>query len=102
MGKELESVDQSADLAPMYGPGTLPGAYAQNDTYLDNAPGWMDPVPPFGYSDGWKDKIDRYWSYIIRWPRFLAAGFLWVSFSVWRFLYVVGTVTMILILLFNR
>lgn len=96
MSNEVERYDQTADLQPMYGPG-MPAqqGYDGGGSYTDNVPDWMNAVPPAGYGDGIIDKIDRAWSWVARWPRALALGFLWVTYSVWRFLYIAGTVSLL-------
>lgn len=101
MAKEMEQYGPGADLQPMFGPGGgyAPNGYDGGGTYADTGPDWMDPIPPFGLGDGIKDKIDRGWSYIARWPRYLAAGLLWYTYTVWRFSYITMTIVGLLILL---
>lgn len=102
MGKEVESFDQTGDLQPMYGPGVpVQGGYDGGGSYADQVPDWVQAVPPAGYGDSLKDKIERGWSWVARWPRALALGFLWVTVSVWRFTYVVGTGVLIMYALFK-
>lgn len=96
MGKDLETRDANADLQPMMGP--MP--YAGNQSYsATSIPEWMEAEPPYGPTDGVIDTITRWWSLIIRWPRHLAIGFLWITYTPWRFLYLVGTVALIILAL---
>jgi|SRR5688500_7039371 len=105
MAKEVEEYDRTADLQPMYGPGGFGGGmqpYDGGGSYVDEGPEWFDPIPPYGYGDSVKEQIDKYWSYIARWPRYVAKGFLWVTFSFWRFLYVIGTVGLLIFALTSK
>lgn len=95
MGKDLETTDANADLQPLTGP--MP--YTGNSSYQSDTPGWMEAVPPYGPTDGLLDRINRYWSWIIRWPRYIALGFLYVTYSFWIFVFVVGTVTLLIVAL---
>ncbi len=94
MSKDLEVKDVTADLTPLHGP--MPYG-AGNGSYVGGTelPAWMEPDPPYGPTDGAIDTIARYWSLFIRWPRRLAIGFLWVTYTPWRFGYLVGTAALI-------
>lgn len=92
MNKDLEVRDASADLTPMHGPMPYGNSYGAGDSGL---PAWMEPEPPYGPTDGTIDTIARYWSYVIRWPRRVAIAFLWITYTPWRFAYLVGTVALI-------
>jgi hypothetical protein len=82
VNKDLERVESpNADLSPIMGP--MP--YAGNPSYIADKPDWMDPVPEYGPTDGFLDTITRIWSYIVRGPRYLAIGFLWITYTPWRF-----------------
>lgn len=98
MANEVEKYQPTADLQPMYGP----GPYGGNVSYQSDVPDWLEVEPPYGPTNGWKDTVDRYWSYFARWPRYAATGFLWVSFSFWRFSYVIGTAVLVILLIVNR
>jgi len=96
VSKDLElRENMTADLQPIMGP--MP---YQNGSYVQTGmPEWMEAEPPYGPTDGVIDTISRYWSLIIRWPRKLAIGFLWITYTPWRFLYLVGTVALIILAL---
>jgi hypothetical protein len=98
VAKDVEKFEPTADLQPMFGP----TPYAGNPSYTSDVPDWMVVEPPYGPTDGMKDTIDRYWSYTARWPRYVALGFMWVTHSFWRFLYVVGTVVLVILLIVNK
>jgi len=101
-GKEIESVD-TAELQPMYGPGGFGGSgFDGGGSYVDEGPEWFEPVPPYGYGDSVKEQIDKYWSYVARWPRYACKGFMWVTYSFWRFLYVIGTVGLLIFALTSK
>jgi len=98
MSKDLEKIEATADLQPMFGP----APYTGNASYSGDLPDYLEPVPMYGPTDSWKDFIDRWWSLIIRWPRYLALGFLWVTATFLRFMYIVGTAVLVLTLIVNR
>lgn len=99
MGSEVEKVaDTTGDLQPMYGA----GPYAGNPSYSADVPDYLEAVPPYGPTDSFKDTIDRHWSYVIRWPRYGMVAFMFVTFSFWRFLYVIGTAVLVIMLIVNR
>lgn len=99
MGQEVEKLaDTTGDLQPMYGA----GPYGGNSSYTADVPEYLEAVPPYGPTDSWKDTIDRHWSYVARWPRYAVHAFMFVTFSFWRFLYIIGTVALVLFLLLNR
>jgi hypothetical protein len=89
MGNELEP-RETAELQPMYGPPGNGGFNGGSGSGFDS-PEWFEPVPPYGSGDGFLNDVSRFWSYFIRIPRYLAIGFLWVTWTPWRFLYIVGT-----------
>jgi hypothetical protein len=101
MGKELQTrtgtpavrthgtaVREYDELPPMYG--VQPYAYGTNDV-----PEWCEAKPPYGTTQSLKDRIDRTWSSIIRYPRYAMLFGLWVTFTAYRFAYVLGTVVLI-------
>lgn len=72
------------------------GAYVPNNPYeygdvYSSVPAYIEPVPPYGPTNSVQDTIGRTWSYIIRYPRYLALGFLWITYSPWRFMCLIGT-----------
>lgn len=96
MSKDLELRENaSADLQPIMGPMPYAGG---NGSYGggSDTPEWMEAEPPYGPTDGTIDTITRFWSLIIRWPRYIALGFLWITYTPWRFGYVVGTFALII------
>ncbi len=95
MGKELEPFEPVGDLTPMYGP-------AVNPSYSSEIPEWMEAEPPYGPTDSLKDRIDRGWSKFARWPRYVFIAGLWVTFSIWRFVAVFGTIGLVLAALLSR
>lgn len=95
MNKDLEVRDASADLTPMHGP--MPYAYSGGGD--SGVPAWMEADPPYGPTDGVIDTIARYWSYVIRWPRKLAIGFLWITYTPWRSIYLFGTIFLVYVAL---
>lgn len=100
MAKDLEQYDENdrnADLTPMLGP--MP--YAGNSSYNASLPAWMEPVPEYGPTDGIIDTIARYWSLIIRWPRYGAVVFMWVTYTPWRFGFITGTALLVLFAIFS-
>lgn len=100
MNKDLEVRENAnADLQPIMGP--MP--YTGNPSYGGQSiPEWMEAEPPYGPTDGFIDTTARIWSLIIRWPRYLALGFLWITFTPWRFAYIAGTVVLIILALTAR
>jgi hypothetical protein len=98
MGNEVEKFDATADLQPMFGP----NPYVGNASYSSDLPDYLEAVPPYGPTDSFKDTIDRVWSHIVRWPRYGFKALMWVTYTFWRFLYVVGTVALLVLLITNR
>lgn len=98
MGKDVEKFEPTADLQPMFGP----GPYAGNTSYSSDVPDWLEAEPPYGPTEELKDRIDRAWSYLIRWPRLGMLGFMWITYSFWRFLYIIGTVAFVIVLIVNK
>lgn len=99
VGKDLETRDAHADLEPILGPTPNAGG---NGSYGGNGgdiPAWMEAEPPYGPTDGFVDTTSRIWSLIIRWPRRVAIGFLWITYTPWRFAYLFGTVLLIILAL---
>lgn len=98
MGKDLETRDAHADLEPILGPAPNAGG---NGSYGggNDIPAWMEAEPPYGPTDGFVDTIMRFWSLIIRWPRMLAIGFLWLTYTPWRFGFFAGTLYLIILAL---
>lgn len=99
VSKDLEIRENAnADLQPIMGP--MPyGGMGGNGGGNPGMPDWMEAEPPYGPTDGFVDTISRFWSLIIRWPRYLAIGFLWLTYSPWRFGFFVGTVALIFLAL---
>lgn len=98
MSQDLEKIEATADLRPLHGP----APYNGSASYSGDLPDYLEAVPPYGPTDGWKDTVDRVWSNIMRWPRYAVLGFMWVSFTFWRFLYVIGTAVLVILLIVNR
>lgn len=102
MNKDLEVRDSNADLQPIMGPMPYGGNGGSGAGYSGGMPDWMEPDPPYGPTDGFVDTIARLWSLIIRWPRRLAIGFLWLTYNPWRFGFFVGTVALIFLALTSK
>lgn len=81
------------------------GVPTYNDSYrpVYEVPEWAVPVPVYVQgTSGIKTAIEKGWSLIMRWPRYLAIGFLIITVSPWRFTYIVGTIALLLILIVTR
>lgn len=92
VSKDLETRNATGDLTPIIGP----SPYAGNTSYHNGVPEWMEAVPEYGPTDGVIDTIARHWSRVIRWPRYAALGFLWITYTPWRFIFFAGTVALII------
>lgn len=79
-----------SDLVPLNGPYVPNNPYEYGDGY-GNVPAYLEAVPTYGPTNGVVDTIGRYWSHVIRYPRYLALGFLWITYTPWRFMYLIGT-----------
>lgn len=100
VSKDLELRENaSADLQPIMGPMPYAGGNGSYGGGGNGVPDWMEAEPPYGPTDGFIDTTARIWSLIIRYPRYLALGFLWITYSPWRFGFLAGTVILIIIAL---
>ncbi|GGS89838.1 hypothetical protein GCM10010156_55320 [Planobispora rosea] len=77
-------VPSTGELYPVNNPYEYGNAYSR-------VPAHLEAVPEYGPTNGFTDTVGRYWSYVIRYPRYAALGFLWITYTPWRFLYLVGT-----------
>lgn len=83
-----------------------PSTYVPNNPYEYDAykgvPSYLEPVPEYGPSNSVRDRVDRTWSYIARYPRYIALAFMFVTYTVYRFVFVLGTAVLLVYLILNR
>lgn len=96
-----------SDLVPMGDLTPIGGGYVPNNPYeyadaYKSRPEWLEAVPEYGPTDGIKDTIDRAWSYVIRWPRYAALFFLFMTYSFWRSAFVLGTAVLLIVALVSK
>jgi hypothetical protein len=83
------------------------GGYVPNNPYeyadgYKHGPEWLEAVPGYGPTNGLKDRIDRTWSFVIRWPRYAALFFLFMTYSFWRTAFVTGSAVLLIVALVGK
>ncbi|MDA0637070.1 hypothetical protein OUY22_27015 [Nonomuraea sp. MCN248] len=96
-----------SDLVPTGDLTPIDGGYVPNNPYeyadgYKSIPSYLEAVPEYGPTDGIRDTIDRYWSYVIRWPRYAALCFLLMTYSFWRSAFVLGTAALLIVALVSK
>ncbi|MEV4286444.1 hypothetical protein AB0K40_13160 [Nonomuraea bangladeshensis] len=96
-----------SDLVPTGDLAPIDDGYVPNNPYdyadaYKRGPEWLEAVPEYGPTNGVKDRIDRAWSLVIRWPRYAALFFLFMTYSFWRSAFMLGTAVLLIVALVGK
>jgi hypothetical protein len=98
MGKEIEH--RGGRNVPARTGDFDPEEYAGMPVVVHERPGWSEPVPPESAAFG--TRIQFWWSWLIRWFRYPAVAWLYVTEYWYRFAILLGTVVSLIIIYVNR
>lgn len=96
MARDMEPYEKAPGTAPVPYADVPPGYYP--DPITSDVPSWIEPVPKYREDSD----IQRWWSYIMRWPRFVAIAFLWLTDEWWKSAIAVSTITTFIIIYRSR